>query len=90
MSQSLFAGYLSASPWLIWLILLWTLPWKGLALWKAAKNEHKWWFIALLVLNTMALLEIIYIFFFSKKKGIIEKESSFTEITEDKEEKIEG
>jgi len=87
MSQSLLAGYLTASPWLIWLILLWTLPWKGLALWKAAKNEHKWWFIALLVLNTMALLEIIYIFFFSKKKGMVEKKEEKIEVQE--QEKIE-
>jgi len=87
MPQSLLAGYLTASPWLIWLILLWTLPWKGLALWKAAKNEHKWWFIALLVLNTMALLEIIYIFFFSKKKGMIEKKEEKIETQE--QEKIE-
>jgi len=81
--------YLLASPWLTWLILLWVLPWKGFALWKAARNEHKWWFIALLVLNTMAILEIIYIFFFSKKKQIIEKKPSFAKVTEGKEEKIE-
>lgn len=50
------------------LILAWTLPWKGVALWKAAKNGDKWWFIALLVVNTLAILEIIYIFIFTKKK----------------------
>jgi len=50
------------------LILAWTLPWKGIALWKAARNSHKGWFIALLVVNTLALLEIIYIFYFAKKK----------------------
>jgi len=49
------------------LILAWVLPWKGVALWKAAKNGHKWWFIALLVVNTLAILEIIYIFYFAKK-----------------------
>jgi len=38
------------------------------ALWKAVRNNQKIWFIALLVLNTLAMLEIIYIFFFSKKK----------------------
>jgi len=54
--------------WILWLIILWTMPWKGLALWKAAKNEHKKWFIVLLVVNTLAILEMIYIFFFSKKK----------------------
>lgn len=87
MPQSLLADYLTANPWLIWLILLWTLPWKGLALWKAARNEQKWWFIALLVLNTMAVLEIIYIFFFSKKKGVIENKEEKIEAQE--QEKIE-
>ncbi|MFQ5540718.1 MAG: DUF5652 family protein [Candidatus Paceibacteria bacterium] len=43
-------------------VTLWTLPWKGYALWIAAKNAHKWWFIALLIFNTLAILEIIYIF----------------------------
>ena len=55
------------SSWL-YLVLAWVLPWKGVALWKAAKNGHNKWFIALLVLNTLALLEIIYIFYFSKPK----------------------
>jgi len=87
MTQSLLAGSLSANSWIIWLILLWTLPWKGVALWKAARSEHKWWFIALLVLNTMAILEIIYIFFFSGKKGIIEKKEEKVEVQE--QEKIE-
>lgn len=49
-------------------ILFWTLPWKGLALWRAARNGHKKWFIVLLVVNTLAILEIVYIFYFSKKK----------------------
>lgn len=48
------------------LVMLWTIPWKGVALWKSAKNGHKWWFIALLVVNTLAILEILYIFVFSK------------------------
>lgn len=46
----------------ILLVALWTLPWKGWALWLAARNKHKWWFIALLVINTVAILDIIYIF----------------------------
>ena len=62
------------SPWLF-LTLLWVLPWKGVALWKAAKNGHKKWFIALLLLNTLAILEIIYIFVFSKPKQKTDVES---------------
>ena len=59
---------LSQNQWVILLIIAWTLPWKGVALWKAVKNTQKWWFIALLVINTLAVLEILYIFVFSKKK----------------------
>ena len=56
--------------WLL-LILLWTLPWKGVALWKAARNSHKKWFVALFLLNTLSILEIVYIFFFSRPKDKI-------------------
>ena len=61
------------SPKILFLILAWTLPWKGVALWMAAKNSHKKWFIALLIVNTLAILEIIYIFYFSKPKQNAER-----------------
>jgi len=57
--------------WITWLTILfiaWTLPWKGVALWRSARNHHLVWFIVLLLVNTLAILEIIYIFGFSKKK----------------------
>jgi hypothetical protein len=44
---------------------LWALPWKGAALWKAARKGQPWWFVALLVVNTVGILEIMYIFIFS-------------------------
>jgi hypothetical protein len=53
--------------WLVVLIGLWVLPWKGVALWKAARRNEKIWFIALLIINSLAILEILYIFIFSKK-----------------------
>ncbi len=56
--------------WAILLVVLWTLSWKGIALWKSARQNEKWWFAALLVINTLALLEILYIFIFSKKKNL--------------------
>lgn len=52
--------------WLI-LLILWTIPWKGVALWKSAQLSHKKWFIALLIVNTIGLLEIYYIFFVARK-----------------------
>jgi len=59
---------LMGNQWVVWLIILWAIPWKGVALWKAARNSHKKWFVALFLVNTMAILEIIYIFYFSKGK----------------------
>lgn len=47
---------------LVLLAILWSLLWKGLALWRAAKRGDMWWFIAFLVLNTLGILEIIYLF----------------------------
>ena len=56
-------------PWVLVLILLWTLPWKGAALWRAARRGHLGWFLTLIILNTLAILDIIYIFFFSGPLG---------------------
>jgi len=58
---------LTSTPILL-LILAWTIPWKAVALWRSAKNSQKKWFVVMLVLNTLAILEIVYIFYFSKPK----------------------
>ena len=66
------SGLQQLIPYYIFLVivLLWTLPWKAVALWKAARNGSKVWFIVLLLVNTLAMLEIVYIVFFSKKKMV--------------------
>ena len=46
------------------LVVIWSAIWKGIALWKSARNNHLAWFIVLLVVNTLGILEILYIFFF--------------------------
>ena len=48
------------------LLIIWILAWKGFALWIAAQKKHKWWFVAIFILNTFAILEIIYLFFVVK------------------------
>jgi len=48
--------------WAIWPLLLWGLVWKAIALWKAARRDQLVWYIVLLVVNTVGILEIIYIF----------------------------
>ena len=53
------------SVWL-YVIVVWSLVWKGLALWKSSRRNQKVWFVVMLVLNTVGILEILYIFVFSK------------------------
>lgn len=50
------------------LFALWSVVWKGLALWRASKENSRNWFIALLILSTGGVLEIAYLFFFAKEK----------------------
>ncbi len=40
---------------------------RGIALWRAARANQVPWFIALMVLNTMGILPIIYLSFFAEK-----------------------
>ncbi len=48
-------------------LTIWSLTWKAFALWRAVKNESVVWFIALLIVNTAGILEILYLFVFGKK-----------------------
>ncbi len=48
------------------LLLVWSTVWKGFALWHAARNNQMTWYIALLIINTAGILEIIYLSFFQK------------------------
>ena len=56
-----------AAPFIIALVL-WSLVWKGLALWHAARRGQYWWFLILALVNTAGILEIIYLFFVAKLK----------------------
>lgn len=60
--------FIFVNPWILVLIALWIAPWKAVALWRAAQRREMKWFIVILVMNTLAVLEIIYIFMFSKRK----------------------
>jgi uncharacterized membrane protein (DUF485 family) len=48
---------------------------KGYALWTAARRSEKGWFIALLVINTFGILELIYLYFVA---GVWKKQTSET------------
>jgi len=52
---------------------VWSMIWKAIALWRAANLKQKNWFIAILILNTLGILEIAYLFFFAKNKMKLEE-----------------
>lgn len=47
---------------LIVAVVTWQLAWKGLSLWRAARNDSKPWFVALLAINSMGVLDAFYLF----------------------------
>jgi hypothetical protein len=50
------------------MILIWSAVWKLLALWKAGRKNSLVWFIVLALVNTLGILEILYIYIFSEMK----------------------
>ncbi len=61
--------------WLIAIIFAWSFIWKLLALWKSAKKNNIVWFIVLAIVNTVGILEILYIYVFSEMKISKKKKS---------------
>ena len=74
-------GYWHGSPWMPFgvsgfgsfgffafsLLIAWSLAWKGMALWRAARRGEMAWFVVFLIVNTAGILEILYLYVFSKK-----------------------
>lgn len=51
------------------ILILWSIFWKGLALWHSGRKGQPWWFVALLLINSAGILEIIYLFLVLKLKS---------------------
>ena len=52
---------------LLFILFFWSFAWKGYSLWLAAKHNHKSWFVVLLIINTVGILEIFYVMKIAKK-----------------------
>lgn len=48
---------------------VWTVAIKGYALWHAARNEQKTWFVFLLIVNSIGILELVYLIWFRADKS---------------------
>ncbi len=61
----------SISPTLLYILpvlLIWDLVWRGLALWRSARNNQSTWFVVLLAVNSAGFLPIIYLLTHKQKK----------------------
>jgi hypothetical protein len=75
-----FVSSLGIPIWLFTLIIvgivavaIWDLVWKLFAMWKAAKKKSVVWFVVLMLINSVGILPILYIYVFSEmktKKGV--------------------
>jgi Family of unknown function (DUF5652) len=68
-AESAFGFGAAALAALFLVIALWSLAWKTLAVWHAARNKQRLWMIALLLINTVGVLEIIYLAWFRKNNN---------------------
>ena len=57
-------------------LVIWSAIWKGLALWRAARNKQLTWFVVFLIVNTIGILEILYILLWQKDKNSIIKKTN--------------
>lgn len=46
---------------LLIILVIWEMFWKAMAMWRAAKRNQKYWFGALLLINTAGILPIAYL-----------------------------
>jgi hypothetical protein len=65
--ENMFKPSLAFFPFILGLVIL-DVVLKGLSLWKSARNGQKFWFIALLIVNSAGILPGIYLLFFQRNK----------------------
>lgn len=61
------AGLFTITALIFFIVALGVIALKGYAMWHAAKRDEKGWFVALLVINTFGILELIYLYFIVEK-----------------------
>jgi hypothetical protein len=59
-------------PGLVLAIVIWTMIWKCLALWKASQRREMTWFVVIFIINTFGILDIIYYYFVGKNDDYLE------------------
>lgn len=63
--------FVAQNPWAIVALLsavVLAITLKGFALWRAARNNSSGWFVALLLINTFGILELLYLVVWGRNK----------------------
>ena len=63
--------FVAQNPWAIVALLsavVLAIALKGFALWRAARNNSSGWFVALLLINTFGVLELLYLVVWGRNK----------------------
>ncbi|MEY4313057.1 MAG: hypothetical protein RLZZ319_566 [Actinomycetota bacterium] len=56
--------FMDNAPWAFPLVVvlgLWSITWSAIGLWVAARNGHKAWFVVFLLVHTLGVLEMLYL-----------------------------
>jgi len=64
-----FEGYPTYLIFVIMAFFLWTIPWKAMALWKSARKGQVAWFVFFVLVNTVGIMEILYLKFISRDEN---------------------
>ena len=57
-------------PLWVYPFLIWTIAWKAVASWRAARNGHLVWFVVFFIVNTIGILPIVYLAWFQNRKKV--------------------
>lgn len=57
-----FSTYPEWFPVLLVVLLVWTAFWKALALWHSARKADTGWFVFFILINTVGILELAYLY----------------------------
>ena len=71
MDYNALAAWLQSMPWFVPVMIIvgvWDIVWKGIGMWKSAGHKQLAWFVAILILNTVGILPIVYLLWFQPKK----------------------
>lgn len=63
---------------------VWDMVWKGIAMWRAARRKELWWFVGLMLVNSVGILPIAYLMIWGKDDPDMVKMSKSVKIAKKK------